>query len=77
MWEEIDCTKRNGRINEYIVMISNKSITYTVTSRERYMIVNDLVLGGTYNISVAGVNTAGTGPFSDPYGVVVGIGILI
>jgi hypothetical protein len=73
MWEEIDCAKRNGRINEYIVMISNKSITYTVTSTEKYMIVNDLVLGGTYNISVAGVNTAGTGPFSDPYGVVVGI----
>ena len=75
MWEEIDCTKRNGRINEYIVMISNKSITYTVTSTERYMIVNDLVLGGTYNISVAGVNTVGTGPFSDPYEIEVGAGI--
>ena len=43
-WEEIDCHLRNGRIIEYIVIISNNSITYNLTTTERYVIVNDLVM---------------------------------
>ena len=66
IWEEIDCHLRNGRIIEYIVIISNNSITYNLTSTERYIIVNDLVFGNVYNMSVAGVNFIGRGPFSDP-----------
>ena len=30
-WNEIDCTQSNGRIIEYIVMISNDTITYNLT----------------------------------------------
>ena len=71
-WEEIDCHLRNGRIIEYIVIISNNSITYNLTTTERYVIVNDLVFGNVYNISVAGVNSIGRGPFSYPVEVQIG-----
>ena len=64
MWKEIDCVQRNGRIIEYIVIISNNSNTYNLTSTDRYITVNDLVLGGIYNISVAAVNYIGSGPFN-------------
>ena len=77
MWEEVDCVQRNGRIIEYIVIISNNSNTYNRTSTERYITVNDLVLGGIYNISVAAVNSIGSGPFSDYIGFQVGRSKLI
>ena len=67
MWEEVDCDKPNGRIIEYIVIISNNCNTYNLTSTERYITVNDLVLGGIYNISVAAVNSIGSGPFNYIY----------
>ena len=72
IWEEINCHLRNGRIIEYIVIISNNSITYNLTSTERYIIVNDLVFGNIYNMSVAGVNSIGRGPFSDLIEVQIG-----
>ena len=65
MWEEVDCDQRNGRIIEYIVIISNNSNTYNMTSTERYITVNDLVLGGIYNISVVALNSIGIGPLGD------------
>ena len=65
-WNEVDCSERNGLIRGYTVMISNSSITYNLTSTERYIILNDLVFGTEYNISVAAVNSVGSGPFSDP-----------
>ena len=71
-WEEVDCHLRNGRIIEYIVIISNNSITYNLTSTERYIIVNDLVFGDAYNVSVTGVNSVGRGPFSNPIEVQIG-----
>ena len=73
-WEEIDCHLRNGRIINYIVIISNNSITYNLTSTERYIIVNDLVFDNVYNMSVAGVNSIGRGPFNDPIEVQIGTG---
>ena len=76
MWEEVDCVQRNGRIIEYIVIISNNSNTYNLTSTERYITVNDLVLGGIYNISVAAVNSIGSGPFINVLDLLIGIGIL-
>uniref|UniRef100_A0A1X7SH24 Fibronectin type-III domain-containing protein n=1 Tax=Amphimedon queenslandica TaxID=400682 RepID=A0A1X7SH24_AMPQE len=54
-------------------MISNSSITYNLTSTQRYIILNDLVFGTKYNISVAVVNSVGRGPFSDPIVVEIGI----
>ena len=76
MWEEVDCVQRNDRIIEYIVIISNNSNTYNLTSTERYITVNDLVLGGIYNISVAAVNSIGSGPLINVLDVLIGIGIL-
>ena len=73
-WEEVDFHLRNGRIIEYIVIISNNSMTYNLTSSERYVIVNDLVFGNVYNMSIAGVNSIGRGPFSDPVEVQIGSG---
>ena len=65
MWEEVDCDQRNGRIIEYIVIISSNSNRYNMTTTKRYIIVNDLVLGGMYSISVAAVNSIGSGPFKE------------
>ena len=74
-WNEVDCSQRNGLITGYTVMISNSSITYNLTSTERYIILNDLVFDTEYNISVAAVNSVGSGPFSDPIEVEInGIG---
>ena len=74
-WGQVNCTQLNGRLIQYIVMISNSSMTYNLTSTERYIIVNDLVFGTMYNISVAAVNSVGSGPFSDPIEVEIGIGM--
>ena len=52
-WEKIDCHLRNGRIIEYIVIICNNSITYNLTTTERYVIVNDLVFANVFgNVEV-------------------------
>ena len=77
MWEEVDCDQRNGRIIEYIVIISNNSNTYNLTCTERYITVNDLVVGGTYRISVAAVNSIGIGPFSDYVEIEIVKGIVL
>ena len=58
------------------MVISNSSITYNLNSTERYIILNDLVFGTVYNISVAAVNSVGRGPFSNPIVVEIGIGML-
>ena len=60
-------------------MISNNSITYNLTSTERYIILNDddLIFGTEYNISVAAFNSVGRGPFSDSVVVEIGIGMHI
>ena len=65
MWEEVDCDQRNGRIIEYIVIISSNSNTYNMTTTEKYITVSDLVLGGMYSIGVAAVNSIGSGPFRE------------
>uniref|UniRef100_A0A1X7TNB3 Fibronectin type-III domain-containing protein n=1 Tax=Amphimedon queenslandica TaxID=400682 RepID=A0A1X7TNB3_AMPQE len=72
-WNEVNCSERNGLITGYTVIISNSSITYNLTSTETYIILNDLVFGTEYNISVAAVNSVGRGPFSDPIEVEIGI----
>ena len=56
-------------------MISNNSMTYSLNSTERYIILNDLVFGTVYNISIAAVNSVGRDPFSDPMAIEIGIGI--
>ena len=77
LWNEVNCSQRNGLITGYTVMISNSSITYNLNSTERYIILNDLVFGTVYNISVAAVNSVGRGPFSDPITVQIAEGMYI
>ena len=74
MWGEVDCDQRNGRIIEYIVIISSNNDTYmyNMTTTERYITVNDLVSGVVYNISVAAVNSIGSGSFRE-LNIVTGI----
>uniref|UniRef100_A0A1X7T2H0 Fibronectin type-III domain-containing protein n=1 Tax=Amphimedon queenslandica TaxID=400682 RepID=A0A1X7T2H0_AMPQE len=74
-WNKVNCSERNGLITGYTVIISNSSITYNLTSTERYIILNDLVFGTEYNISVAAVSSVGRGPFSHPIVVEIGIGM--
>ena len=74
-WNEVNCSQRNGLITGYTVIISNSSIIYNLNSTERYIILNDLVFGTVYNISVAAVNSVGRGPFSDPMAIEIGIGM--
>ena len=74
-WSEVNCTQLNGRLVQYTAMITNSSMVYNLTSTERYIIVNDLVFGTMYNISVAAVNSVGSGPFSNPIEVEIGIGM--
>ena len=73
-WEEVDCHLRNGRIIEYNVIISNNGMTYNLTTTKRYIIVNDLVSGNVYNVSVASANSIGRGTISDPIEVQIGTG---
>ena len=75
VWNEVNCSQHNGLITGYTVMISNSSITYHLNSTERYIILNDLVFGTVYNISVAAVNSVGRGSFSDPMAIEIGIGM--
>ena len=56
------------------MIISNNSKTYNLTSSERYFIVNDLVFGDVYKVSIAGVNSIGRGSFSDPVEIQIGTG---
>ena len=76
-WNEVNCSQRNGLITGYTVMISNSSITYmyNLTNTETYIILNNLVIGTEYNISIAAVNSVGRGPFSNPIVVEIGIGM--
>ena len=76
-WNKVNCSQRNGLITGYTVMISNSSITYNLNSTERYIILNDLVFGTVYNISIAAFNSVGRGPFSDPIAVQIEEGMHI
>ena len=67
MWNEVNCSLLNGRLVEYNVLLHSN--TYNLNSTERHIILNDLVFGIVYNISVAAVNSVGRGPFSDPIAV--------
>ena len=74
IWAEVNCSQLNGRFIEYTVMISNSSITYNLTTTERYIILSGLVFGTVYNISVAAVNSVGRGPFAVLINEAIGTG---
>ena len=73
-WNQINCYQRNGHITSYIILISRDDIEFNISSTTVYILTSDLVLGKVYNISVAGVNDIGMGPFSEPVSFEIGNG---
>ena len=73
-WNQIDCYQRNGYITSYVILISRDDIEFNISSTTVYILTSDLVLGKVYNISVAGVNDIGMGPFSEPVSFEIGNG---
>ena len=73
-WNQIDCYQRNGHITSYIILISREYIKFNISSTTVYILTSDLVLGKIYNISVAGINDIGMGPFSKPVNFEIGNG---
>ena len=61
VWNKVNCSLLNGRFVGYNLLLHSN--TYNLNST---IILNDLVFGIVYSISVAAVNSVGRGPFSDP-----------
>ena len=61
-WNEVNCTALNGKLTGYALSIFGIKTHNT----ERKINANELLLLPMYNISVAALNSAGRGPFSNP-----------
>ena len=68
-WGLVNCSHRNGIILGYTVLyevVGSGNIQYlNVSARSTVGSINELMPFMTYSISVAAVNSAGTGVFSD------------
>ena len=67
-WNEIECIERNGMITNYTVEFSSLGgsvIPGVLMVNERRFIASGLTPFTNYTFRVAGVNSIGTGPFSD------------
>ena len=62
-WEMIPCIEQNGDITGYIVRYGSQTQSVSGSSVTETTISN-LTPSTTYNVRVAAVNDAGTGPFS-------------
>ena len=62
LWEEVACIDRNGDITGYSVRVMGEN-DMIVTLREAT--ISGLSPSAVYNVSVAAVNSMGTGPYSD------------
>ena len=81
-WGEVPCPHRNGEITGYVIMYKKKGVSgegrqmSRQTQEERIMVdghtatIDDLDPFTEYSVMVAGVNSAGTGKFSEPVTVV-------
>ena len=69
-WGQVNCSHRNGIILGYTVLyevVGSGNIEYlNVSARPTVGSINELMPFKTYSISVAAVNSAGTGVFSTP-----------
>ena len=66
-WREIPCLSRNGVITGYIVRaFRNGRVERTVSVGGSTLgaTISGLIPSTTYTVQVAGVNSAGTGPFT-------------
>ncbi len=65
-WDTITCTERNGMITSYTVEIGQTGNTTTITNiTELTFSTNELTPFTNYTFRVAGVNSAGTGVYSN------------
>ena len=62
-WRKIPCIEQNGDITRYIVQYGNETKNVSGGSVTETTISN-LTPSTTYNVRMAAVNDAGTGPFS-------------
>ena len=81
-WGEVPCLHRNGEITGYVIMYKKKGVNgggrqmSRQTQEVRIMVdghtatIDDLDPLTEYSVMVAGVNSAGTGQFSEPVTVV-------
>ena len=72
-WTEIDCLDRNGVITSYMIQYgegTNKDITITTPSSATTHLITGLKPFTQYTFTVGGVNSVGTGPFSNPSEVI-------
>ena len=73
-WGEIPCTERNGDITGYIVRYGSQTQSVSGGSVIETTISN-LTPSTTYNVRVAAVNDADTGPFSSSISIMT-LGIM-
>ena len=67
-WNEIECIERNGMITNYAVEFSSLGgsvIPGVLMMNERRFTASGLTPFTNYTFQVAGINSNGTGPFSD------------
>ena len=65
-WDAVPCIHRNGDIAGYIVQYIGSGSTDTMSVSGREATITGLMLSTTYSITVAAVNSAGVGAYSDP-----------
>ena len=77
-WEEVDCIDRNGDITGYsvLVMTSGEDDKIETVDDVREATISGLTPSTVYTVSVAAVNSRGTGPYSDGMMVETAAGIL-
>ena len=71
LWNEVNCLDTNGPIQHYIIKIAGSDGEKSNTSSTRQFTISDLTPNQEYSVRVAAVNSAGTGPFSEPIIVVL------
>ncbi len=72
-WTQIDVSQRNGIIIRYMIQYgvgTNRNITITTPSSATTHLITGLKPLTEYTFTVAGVNSANTGPFSGPSEVI-------
>ena len=81
-WGEVPCSHRNGEITGYVIMYKQKGVKKEgrqmsrqtqegmITVDNHTVTIDNLDPLTEYSVMVAGVNSAGTGQFSEPVTVV-------
>ena len=68
-WDEVECTQRNGIIASYVIQYNNingsSQKEVTANAEATSIVINGLNRFSLYSISIAAVNSIGTGLFSE------------